>query len=259
MTATATGQSEFGRLLAGGCYVLRDVQRLAGVPKAVSRRFVRDYKGELGLWGGGHQRLGGLYYVTFRDLMELRVINAFRSVGLRWPVIVRTAVYGRDRFGTDYPFSDRRFQTDGRDVFDRGVLGLEHIVKAPVAHPRAIFDRGVVWLEQVSGNGQLAFDEVIGPSLFEPLDYLDDAPVRWYPAEEWGESGIGRSVVVDPKLSFGAPVVTDRYVPTQTLYWNFIAEGRNAELVARSYEISVDAVERAVAFERRLHAGSRFG
>lgn len=227
MMATATRQSEFVRLIAGGCYVLRDARRLAGVPEAVSRRFVRHYKGELGLWGGGHQRLGERYYVTFRDLMELRVINAFRSVGLRWPVIVRTAVYGRDRFETDYPFSDRRFQTDGREVFEWGVAGLE----------------------QVSGSGQLAFERVVGPSLFEPLEYLDDAPVRWYPAEDWGEIGIGRSVVVDPKRSFGAPVVTDGHIPTSTLYWNFIAEGEDAELVARSYEISVDAVLRAVAFE----------
>ena len=249
MMATATGQREFSRLVVGGCYVLRDVRRLAGVPEAVSRRFVRDYKGERGLWGGGNQRLGVRYYVTFRDLMELRVINAFRSVGLHWPVIVRAAIYGRDRFGTDYPFSDRRFQTDGREVFDRGGEGPDPVALAAAVHAHSVSDRGVMWLEQVSGNGQLAFDEVIGPSLFEPLDYLDDAPVRWYPAEEWGESGIGRSVVVDPKLSFGAPVVTDRYVPTQTLYWNFIAEGQNAELVARSYQISVDAVERAVAFE----------
>ena len=249
MTATATGQSEFGRLLAGGCYVLRDARRLTGVPEAVSRRFVRHYKGELGLWGGGRQRLGERYYVTFRDLMELRVINAFRIVGLQWPVIVRTAGYGRVRFGTDYPFSDRRFQTDGRDVFNEGVDGLEPGVPVPAVPPRKVYEQGAVWLEEVSGNRQLAFDEVVDPSLFEPMEYLDDVPVRWYPAEDWGESGIGRSVVVDPKRSFGAPVVADGYVPTQTLYWNFVAEGKNPELVARSYEISVDAVLCAVAFE----------
>ena len=227
MITTATGQSDWDRLLAGGCYLLRDVRRLASVPEGVSRRFVRNYKGERGLWGGGNQRLGGRYYATFRDLMELRMINAFYSVGLRWPVIVRAAIYGQERFGTDYPFSDRRFQTDGGEIFDRGIVGLE----------------------QVSGRGQLAFEQLVGPSLFVPLDYLDDAPVRWYPAEEWGNKLIGRGVVVDPRRSFGVPVVADSYVPTDTLYRNFIAEGKDAALVARSYEIPVEAVLQAVAFE----------
>ena len=55
MMTSATGQSEWDHLLAGGCYLLRDVRRLAGVPDAVSRRFVRDYKGEraLGLDSSG--------------------------------------------------------------------------------------------------------------------------------------------------------------------------------------------------------------
>ena len=155
------------------------------------------------------------------------MINAFHSVGLRWPVIARAATYGQERFSTDYPFSDRRFQTDGGEIFDHSMAGLE----------------------PVSGRGQLASEQLVGPSLFVPLDYLDDAPARWYPAEEWGDELIGRGVVVDPRRSFGVPVVADWYVPTDTLYRNFIAEGKDAALVARSYEIPVGAVLQAVAFE----------
>ena len=84
------------------------------------------------------------------------------------------------------------------------------------------------------------------------MDYVDDAPVRWYPAEEWGLRSVGRNVVVDPRLSFGAPVVQEHYIPTETLHLNFMAEGFDAHLVARSYEVSEETVWHAVRFEEEL-------
>ena len=195
------------------------------------------YKGERGLWGGGQQSSGRHYYATFRDLMELRVINAFRQVGVSWRAIVKAAKYGSLHFGTDYPYSDLRFSTDGADVFDRSGVGLA----------------------LASRDGQLAFERIIGDSLFAPLDYVDDAPVRWYPADELGLADIGRNVAVDPNLSFGVPVVlaAGAGVPTDALYRNYIGEGGDAELVARAYEIPVEAVRRAVSFEQALN--SRLG
>ena len=68
--------------LPSGVYWLSEVRALAGVSSEVSRRYVRDYKGRRGWWGGGAQRLEGRYYATFRDLMELRFVNAFRIAGV---------------------------------------------------------------------------------------------------------------------------------------------------------------------------------
>ncbi|MYC35209.1 MAG: hypothetical protein F4X64_18840 [Chloroflexi bacterium] len=216
--------------LTAGVYWLDNVRWLTGVPTARSRRFVQVYKGQQGLWGGGDQRIGRFYYATFRDLLELRVVHAFRLVGVTWQRIRKTAEYATERFDTDYPFSDRRFQTDGAEIFDRAD------------------DR----LEKVSGAGQLAFTEIIGPDLFEPVEYVDDTPVRWYPAQEWRLDNVGRGVLVDPRLSFGAPVVHEHYIPTETLHLNFMAEGFDAHLVARSYEVSEETVWHAVRFEEEL-------
>ena len=216
--------------LSAGMYWLSEVRNLAGVPIDLSRRFVRTYKGQRGLWGGAEQREGRYYYATFLDLMELRIVNAFHISGVPWQRICKTAEYARQRFGTDFPFSHRRFQTDGKDIFDRS--GYQ--------------------IEQVSRGGQLAFAKIIGPSLFEPMDYVDDAPVRWYPAEEWGLETVGRNVIVDPRRSFGSPVISERFIPTDTLNLNFEAEGRDASMVARSYEISEASVWCAVRFEEEL-------
>lgn len=225
----ATARTSIERLSAG-MYWLSEVRNLAGVPTDLSRRFVRTYKGQRGLWGGAEQKAGRYYYATFLDLMELRIVNAFHISGVSWQRICKTAEYACQRFGTDFPFSHRRFQTDGREVFDRA--GNQ--------------------IEQVSRDGQLVFAQIIGPSLFKPMDYVDDAPVRWYPAEEWGLRSVGRSVVVDPRHSFGVPVISERFIPTDTLNLNFEAEGRDASLVARSYEISEASVWCAVHFEQEL-------
>lgn len=216
--------------LPSGVYWLSEVRALAGVASHVSRRYVRDYKGQRGRWGGGAQRMEGRYYATFRDLMELRFVNAFHIAGASWRRILRAAEYAGQWFGTDYPFSHRRFQTDGADIFDYNNSGLE----------------------QVSQKGQMAFAAIIGPSLFNPVHYIDDVPVRWYPAEEWGLDSVGRNVMIDPKFSFGAPVVSECHIPTDTLYCNFIAEGRSAEAVARSYMVSESTIWQAVAFEEEL-------
>ena len=216
--------------LTNGVFWLDEVRRLADVPVDLSRRFVRTYKGQRALWGGGEQRVGRYYYATFSDLMELRIVNAFHLAGISWQRICRTAEFGCERFETDFPFSHRRFQTDGEDIFDRSRDALE----------------------AVSRHGQLAFPQIIVPSLFKPLDYMDDVPARWYPAEEWGLSCVGRGVVVDPRRSFGAPVVSESGIPTETLYLKSIAEGNDAKLVARWYEISEDDVLVAVAFEEAL-------
>lgn len=213
-----------------GMYWLSEVRSLAGISTDLSRRFVRTYKGQRGLWGGVEQRVGRYYYATFLDLMELRIVNAFHISGVSWQRICKTAEYACQRFETDFPFSHRRFQTDGREIFD---LTSDQI-------------------EQVSRDGQLAFAQIIGSSLFEPMDYMDDTPVRWYPAEEWGLKSVGRSVMVDPKRSFGSPVVGERFIPTNTLHLNFEAEGQNASLVARNYEISEETVWSAVYFEEEL-------
>ena len=179
------------------------------------------------------------------------MINAFHSVGLRWPVIARAAAYGQERFRTDYPFSDRRFQADGDEIFDHSMAGLEQVSeRGQPASEQLVGPSLFVPLDYLDDAGIWGMLAVcIAPSLFVPLDYLDDAPVRRYSAEEWGDELIGRGVVVDPRRSFGVPVIADWYVPTDTLYRNFIAEGKDAALVARSYEIPVDAVLQAVAFE----------
>ena len=220
-----------GRLM-GGFYSVGEVRRLSGVSEGISRRFVNSYKGTYGLWGGSLQKLSGSAYLTFRDLMEIRHIASFHSAGVSWQRIVKAAGYAKLRFESDYPFSNLRFKTDG-------------------AH---IFRETSTEIEQISQHGQLAFREVLKDSLFDPVDHWHNEPVCWYPAQEWGLRAVGRGVMVNPSVAFGAPVIVDHGIPTEVLYMTYKAENNNVHLVAANYEIPQESVECAIAFQEAMMA-----
>ena len=220
--------------LAVGFYSTREVQQLAGVPATLTRRFLSNYKSLRGLWGGisfEGQHLQQRWYATFKDMMELRYIKAFRDAGVSWQQILNTSEHGRTRFDSVYPFSHRRFRTEGKEIYASTEDGLE----------------------QFSRSGQYAFDEIIGPELFDPMEYDDtDSPVRWYPAQEWGWKNRQRMVVVDPLRAFGSPVIADFGIPTRVLYDSYLAESKDIEKVSRIYEVPLNSVSIAVDFEKYL-------
>jgi uncharacterized protein (DUF433 family) len=72
--------------------------------------------------------------------------------------------------------------------------------------------------------------------------------VRLYPfvlAESAGE----KPIIIDPKISFGRPVVEKAFVATRTILERIDA-GERVEELARDYEVTVAAIEEAVVFER---------
>ena len=123
-----------------------------------------------------------------------------------------------------------RFRTDGRKIF-------MEVVETP--EERRIID-------VMADNFVMA--PVIEQSLFETILYANDLAYRWRPIP-WLNK-----VVLDPKVSFGKPVVEDAWIPTVTLHQAFIVSGSFGD-VADEYLIDADLVEQAVAFERLLMEG----
>ena len=59
--------------------------------------------------------------IGFRDLMELRIVKAFRNHDVPLQVI-RAAIEGaKVMFGTEYPFTAHRFLTDGKSIFSEAL------------------------------------------------------------------------------------------------------------------------------------------
>ena len=80
------------------------------------------------------------------------------------------------------------------------------------------------------------------------IEYGAEGAVRWFPM------GKRKTILLDPALQFGTPIVAHAGIPTDTIYSSYIAEGRDQEMVARVFDITPKMVIDAVEFEERLAA-----
>jgi uncharacterized protein (DUF433 family) len=167
----------------------------------------------------GHLALG------FLDLVEVLFIKAFKGRGLALQTIRRAARKAADLWETDHPFCIRRLKTDGRSVFatiesEEGHEGLLDLAKS-----------------------QWEFESVIDPYLTQ-VDYdgVDGRASRWWPL------GKRSRVVVDPRFSFGRPIVLPSQVPTEDIFAAVKAE-ESERKVARWFGIPLACVRAAIEFE----------
>jgi len=211
-------------LIGAGVYSISEVHRLTSISRNRISRFVKKYKGAGGLWGGKAQKLDAMYYLTFKDMMELRIIDALLDNGVGWPVICRLAEYARARLGADYPLSHQRFPSVGERLYARAVESLGAASPADWKTIAKTLSNGIV----------------------KSLEYESMMPVRWYPLKD------SRRIMIDGRYSFGAPVLTQSCVPTHALYKSYLADNRDAPFVASIYRVPEDGVKSAVKFERAL-------
>jgi uncharacterized protein (DUF433 family)/DNA-binding transcriptional MerR regulator len=220
-------------LLGIGIYSLGEASKIARVPSSSIRRWLWGYNYRAGgqpqqsaaLWTPQLPSLDGSRALTFRDLIELQFVYRFRQVGISLQSIRRTIDLATKLLEETYPLSSVKFKTDGRRV-------LAQVVENPD-------ERGYIFdLE----TGQYLFEFVL-EYLYDALEYSDlDELVRWWPL------GKSRHVLVDPRRSFGRPIVKEG-VPTAILAGSFKAEG-SVEAVAKWFEVSTESVQDALEFER---------
>lgn len=217
-----------------GLYSFADAARFIGARSRDLRRWMQGYTTTR---DGRPQRYGALWAsqlsdadidgIGFRDLIELRFIQTFVAGGVPLFLIRRTIEELKDRLGQTYPFTSTTFKTDGRRIFmeivDRsGDPTLVDVVKRQNVMPK-----------------------VIGPSLREGVELDLDAATRWYPVSR------SKAIVLDPRRSFGQPILAESGVPTIAIAGAVTAEDNDLARVARLYEISTADVRRAVAFEQQ--------
>lgn len=226
------------QLIGTGIYPLNQAARLVGAPSRYVRRWLRGYswKYKDGRSSSGplwhtqfeHEHLPGTV-IGFRDLLELRLVAEFVRHGVHLKVIRATIEAAERDFGASYPLSNRQFLTDGKRIF------LQAMEQAT----------GTSKLIDVVGR-QFVFSEVIRPSLYAGIEYDDGEAKRWYPLKR------SKAIVLDPEIQFGAPMLSDAGIPTDTILDAWKAEGEDRARVARLYDITPAMVNAAVAFEQRL-------
>lgn len=231
-------------MLGTGIYTPADAAALLKAPPAEIRRWAFGYertrRGEK-VWYDPLIRtdlpeIEGKRALTFVELVELMFIKGFREAGVAWNAVHEAAAVAARIFESGHPFAMRRFFADPTGVYAslREADGGESLVR-------------------LAGAGQHVFERIVRPYLgqleFDPLD----APVRWWP------KGKQEGVLVDPAISFGAPLVEEVGIPTRTLAEALAAEtayaaDRAMERVTWSYRVQPRHVLTAARFETWLMA-----
>jgi len=180
------------------------------------------------LWHPDYSNENNLIEFSFRDLIELRFVKAFRDIGLALPTIRECYQRAAEEVHDARPFSTQRFRTDGKTIFLEITEGIQ---EAKLVDLR---------------RRQNVFRTIVEPSL-KDLEFDASAVTRWFPL------GITRkSIIIDPTRAFGRPIAASG-IPTEVLSRAVTVEGSVAK-VARLYDVSAAQVKDAVAFEKRLAA-----
>jgi uncharacterized protein (DUF433 family) len=220
-------------LLNTGLYSVPEAARLTRISAGKIRRWIKGYNFRSGqsvhhsdaVWETEIQPLDNKAALSFRDLLELRFVDAFIRAGVSWVTMRRAHAKAQVELQTTHPFCSKRIATDGKRIL--------------LQQAEADSDQALVDLV----TEQREFTRIVQDFLKE-LEFSGD-DIIWWPL------GKQRNIVVDPKRNFGQPTLVKSGVPATTLAQSVKANS-SVELVALWYEVQQIEVRDAVEFEASL-------
>ncbi len=212
-----------------GLYTLQEAERLTGADAREVSRWLFGYTSKEGarppLWRTQLAELDQKV-IGFRDMLELRIVKAFRNHNVSLRVIRAAIENAKAIFGTDYPFTANRFLTDGKSVFYE-----------------ALREHGEVELTDLVRR-QLVFEHIVRRELYAGIEFTAEGQAkRWFPLKQ------SHAVVLDPEISFGKPVLSEYGIRTDVVVETYSVE-KSKKMTASLYSIPTSAVDAAIRYER---------
>lgn len=215
-------------------YSIPAAARLLGAPPEQLRRWAFGYeRGDRRYDPAIRADLGDLAgekVLTFLDLVELMFIRGLRASGRSFPRIREAHQVLSRMLQVEHPFA------------------LKHVFSDP-AGIYALLDRenqGDLLIE-LKGAGQIVMWPTLRQYLHQLAFDVDELASRWYPA------GRASPVVVDPRISLGAPVVEGTRIETAAIAELYQGE-ESIDDLAWLYELEPAQIKAAVEYERSLAA-----
>lgn len=222
--------------LSEGAYTLPDAACLLGIPLSRLRQWIggillsdKDSEGNRRYVAGVFQtkREGRDKYLNFFTLIELFTVAKLREYG----VSMSTARNARDelakRYRTPYPFALRGLLTNGKKLL------------------KELSDEALL---ELGSDGQTAFAKVLNPFCHRlDFDSSTDLASRFYP------EGRESVVVIDPRQSFGRPVINGTNITTESL-GQLLRGGEKPEEIAHDFHLGLAQVNEAWRFEQKKRA-----
>jgi uncharacterized protein (DUF433 family) len=170
----------------------------------------------------GKRRYAPLSYL---QLVEVAFVAPFRQRGVPLQRIRKARDYVAKVFGAEFPFAQYEFKTEG----------LHILMDAASVDPE--FEDLIVADEA----GQMAWERIV-LERFDQFDYEEDLALRWHPR------GRNIPIIIDPRISFGAPILERTGTPTWVIRGRFEA-GETAEEIEADFGVPQDDLQYALEFE----------
>lgn len=176
--------------------------------------------------------------LSFINLVEAHVLDAIRYKD-RIPLEnVRYAIeHLKKRYHSEHPLIEYEFQHDGVDLFteiERDVLPESDLVN-------------------VTRQGQIALREIVQAHLKRIARDSKGSAIALYPFLKRDPQLVEgpKLVLIDPRISFGKPILVGVGVPTSVVADRHEAGETIAEL-AKDYACEASEIEQAIEYERAL-------
>lgn len=221
------------QLLNTGLYTVPEAARLTRISAGKIRRWLKGYDFKSGdrvhhsdaVWQGELEPMESKLALSFRDLLELRFVDAFIRAGVSWRTMRRAHGRAQKELTTTHPFCSNRVATDGKNIL---------LKQAQEDGDEALIDLV---------TNQREFGRLVQDFLKE-LEF-SGSDIIWWPL------GRQRQIVVDPKRNFGQPTTARSGVPSQILARSVKANA-SRDLVAKWYEVQPEEIRDAIEFEESL-------
>jgi uncharacterized protein (DUF433 family) len=177
-----------------------------------------------------------LSLLSFINLVEAHVLDAIRY---KDKLPLENIRYGldhlREKYGSEHPLVEYEFQHDGVDLFTE----IERDVQRDLVN--------------VSKKGQIAIREIMTAYLRRIARDSKGSAIALYPFLKRDRQLVEgpKLVLIDPRISFGKPILVGVGVPTSVIADREEA-GESVDDLAQDYGCESSEIEQAIEYERSL-------
>ena len=163
--------------------------------------------------------------LSFINLVEAYVLASIRRKHrLSMNKIRKGLDFISQMYPSDNPLARKDFETDGLSLF--------------------LKEAGLVY-DISRGSGQMVLEDIVKEYMQRIERDLDGLPIKLYPFSGKGEPDEPKSILIDPQISFGRPILSIINIPVEIIVERCRA-GESIRELARDYECSQEKIEEAI-------------
>lgn len=128
---------------------------------------------------------------------------------------------------SDTLLAEKGFETDGLSLF--------------------LKESGLVYDISI-GSGRIVLENIVKEYMQRIERDLHGLPIKLYPFSGTGKPNEPKSILIDPKISFGRPILSDISIPVEIIVERYKA-GESMRELAGDYECNQKKIEEAIRYQ----------